>query len=72
MVTSGAKDDENIGRDPHVVPVHPIIDEQVAADVHVIAFVVADAQRGYGFGQGRVLPVGFGDGFTVGRWVADG
>ena len=67
-----AEDNENVGGDPNVIAVHPVIDQHIAANVNVIATVVSDAQRGDRFSQRRILPFGFGHGFTVGRWVVDG
>ena len=72
MLAIGAENGENIGRHPHVVAVHAVVNQHIAGDVHVGAVAIVNAEDGDGIGEGDVLPVGFGNTTAIGGWVVDG
>ena len=52
-----AHHDENVGRHPGIVIVHPVIDEQVARHIDVVAVAELVAQGGQGIGNGNELDI---------------
>ena len=65
MVAGRPENYVNIGRNPGLIVVHPVVHQHIAGDIDIGAILIPDAQGGCGVGQGSELPIVIGHRFAI-------
>ena len=71
MFAIGSKHRENVGRNPCLVVVHPVVHQHIAADVNVGEVSEPQAQCGCGLDHCGELEIVIGHRFAVRVWILD-